>query len=341
MPEPPPHFRIHGLFASFIERSNLWRLPELLTANWPNILLYHRCHESDNPRVIPPRCFEKQMQILHRYYTVLPLNEVCGSILSGEVLPPHSAVLTFDDCYADVYTHIFPILRSYKLPATLFAVSDFIDRKIWLWPDTIEFILRHSPHRTIGLGSSENRSACNLDSPIDRDMAFEYFANHCLPLSPLDRTRYISDLAHDLDVDLPLAPPKQYAAISWDQLRALSKSGITVGSHSSTHPVLTTVVDQESLRYEIESSKHRIETEIDKAVEYFAYPQGRASDFSPHIKGQILQAGYIGALTAIPASPLTRSGDFFEIGRIPSETDTLEFLKAVSGLRQLRRLGLL
>ena len=34
-----------------------------------------------------------------------------------------------------------PILRKYQVPATLFVTTGFIDRRLWLWPDKITWLL--------------------------------------------------------------------------------------------------------------------------------------------------------------------------------------------------------
>ena len=43
--------------------------------------------------------------------------------------------------------------------------------------------------------------------------------------------------------------------------------------------------------------KHRIEAEIQKAVEHFAYPSGRDHDVGDEAKRQIRNAGYTAAVT--------------------------------------------
>ena len=51
----------------------------------------------------------------------------------------NSVLLTVDDGYQDFYNLAFPILKKYEVPATVFFTTDFIDKRIWLWHDLLNF----------------------------------------------------------------------------------------------------------------------------------------------------------------------------------------------------------
>lgn len=57
------------------------------------------------------------------------------------------------------------------------------------------------------------------------------------------------------------------------QLKDLVAAGITIGSHSWSHPVLTDI-DAEHLRTEVEASADRLEQTLQTPVRHFAYPYG-------------------------------------------------------------------
>lgn len=79
--------------------------------------------------------------------------------------------------------------------------------------------------------------------------------------------------------------------LTWDQIREMSAAGMTIGSHTLTHPILrdSSPVD---MRREIFDSKNKIETEIKKPVLDFAQPFGYSS---PEIEALIKEAGYLTA----------------------------------------------
>jgi peptidoglycan/xylan/chitin deacetylase (PgdA/CDA1 family) len=76
--------------------------------------------------------------------------------------------------------------------------------------------------------------------------------------------------------------------MSWAQLRELDDGGMTVASHTRTHPFLTKLSD-ENLRAEIAGSKRTLENFLGKPVPYFAYPFG---DKNRRAMDAVAAAGY-------------------------------------------------
>lgn len=62
--------------------------------------------------------------------------------------------------------------------------------------------------------------------------------------------------------------------MDWAQVRELAEQGISFGSHSVTHPDLTTLAGAE-LASEFQTSADAIESRTGKPPEYFCYPYGR------------------------------------------------------------------
>lgn len=66
--------------------------------------------------------------------------------------------------------------------------------------------------------------------------------------------------------------------MTWDQIRVMDNSGMTIGGHSRTHPFLVSIKDPMALKNEIEGSKLIIEKRIGHPIDLFAYPYGHYSD---------------------------------------------------------------
>jgi glycosyltransferase involved in cell wall biosynthesis/peptidoglycan/xylan/chitin deacetylase (PgdA/CDA1 family) len=96
------------------------------------ILMYHAFGKPGEPAsqlVLPVRQFARQMAWLkRRNYHVLSLEEYLGYRLRHQLPPPRSVVITIDDGYAEIASHIQPILHRYNFPATVFLVSSKIGR---------------------------------------------------------------------------------------------------------------------------------------------------------------------------------------------------------------------
>ena len=95
--------------------------------------------------------------------------------------------------------------------------------------------------------------------------------------------------SRDLDPNLML---------TWDDVKIMHKHGISFGSHTVNHPILSRL-RMEKARCEIYDSKRIIEEKLGSTVTTFAYPGGKKEDFSEEIKEIVGDAGYTCALTAI------------------------------------------
>jgi peptidoglycan/xylan/chitin deacetylase (PgdA/CDA1 family) len=92
---------------------------------YPPILSYHRVVSglgSDTPTV-SPATFEKQMATLRRFWNPISLADLLLWLEWQQALPPRPVVVTFDDGSEDTYTYAFPILRKYRIPATVFMIA--------------------------------------------------------------------------------------------------------------------------------------------------------------------------------------------------------------------------
>jgi len=84
--------------------------------------------------------------------------------------------------------------------------------------------------------------------------------------------------------------------LSWNQVRMLNDAGMEIGSHSLSHPYLTTVSDQQ-LFTELKQSKVQIEQNIGKEIKSFAYPFG---DYSHRTNALAKLVGYEYICTSKP-----------------------------------------
>lgn len=89
------------------------------------ILCYHAIDpEWVSPLAISPETFRLQCAWLGRHRRPVGLSEAVRHVDPAGRLPRGMVVLTFDDGFADVYEHAFPVLSAASLPATVFLVAD-------------------------------------------------------------------------------------------------------------------------------------------------------------------------------------------------------------------------
>ena len=123
------------------------------------VLCYHNVIGKDEAEIgdlglhVPRDRFERHMRWLAAHYTVVSLRDFVDRIVSGSSLRSTAAV-TFDDGYAGVFEHAFPILAALEIPATVFLVAGAVGARAGFWWDrtasqqpadwsTIRAALRH------------------------------------------------------------------------------------------------------------------------------------------------------------------------------------------------------
>jgi peptidoglycan/xylan/chitin deacetylase (PgdA/CDA1 family) len=92
------------------------------------ILVYHRIEEKKPTKmVVTIKAFKEQMKFLKdNNYQAITLNQLYHFMEFKQPLPKKSVVITFDDGWRSIYDMVYPVLKEYNFPATLFVYTDFI-----------------------------------------------------------------------------------------------------------------------------------------------------------------------------------------------------------------------
>ncbi|MCB0358062.1 MAG: polysaccharide deacetylase family protein [Bdellovibrionales bacterium] len=86
---------------------------------------------------VRPKTFERHCRYLAKHCHVLPLHQLASLLEKKEPIPERSVAITFDCGYADVLSHAFPHLSLYRLPATVFLPTAYIDENNLFWYDKV------------------------------------------------------------------------------------------------------------------------------------------------------------------------------------------------------------
>lgn len=95
------------------------------------------------------------------------------------------------------------------------------------------------------------------------------------------------------DERLPMPNP----ALTWSHLRTM-QDVFTVGSHTQSHRVLTTL-PLDVAKEEIFASKALLEDQLGRGVQFFCYPKGAGGQFSQPLEDLVQAAGYIGSFVTL------------------------------------------
>ena len=295
------------------------------------ILTYHRFSEDGRDGSTSAQTLAEQLEFLAAHYRLVSLATLVDHLASPEPLPPGLAAITIDDGYRDAYEVALPVLRRYDAPATLFAVTRFVDGELWPWWDQLLYATLHT-------------SARHFEGEINRQPFYFEFKDRAARVKAAARLKsYLKTIAEErkqealativelLDVELPAQAPAAYAGITWQQAREMEAAGVEVASHTLTHPILTQVGDAQ-LECELRESKARLEAELRHPVNLFCYPNG---DLDARIIEAARRAGYRAAVT-VEAGFNEKPCDLLTLRRVHSETDFAHFVQSTSGFEQMK-----
>jgi peptidoglycan/xylan/chitin deacetylase (PgdA/CDA1 family) len=150
----------------------------------------------------------------------------------------------------------------------------------------------------------------------------------------------IGKLSVALEVEIPERAPNGYKAMDWNEVRACSRSGVTFGPHTVTHPILSQVDDARAKR-EISDSWRAVREGTDAAVPVFCYPNGGPGDFSRRDTEYVARAGLKAAVSTLPGCVDGRrfkmaSRDRFSLPRLPYFDDKPRFIQVASGIEAMK-----
>jgi peptidoglycan/xylan/chitin deacetylase (PgdA/CDA1 family) len=108
--------------------------------------------------------------------------------------------------------------------------------------------------------------------------------------------------------------------MSWDQIAEISENYVQIGSHTRSHPVLTTL-SRDVLYEEVNGSKRELEERLDRPIDHFCYPYG---DHDEHVREEVKKAGYrYGVVTQ--RGHVEKGCDPYALRRIPIKHITNPF----------------
>ena len=278
----------------------MFSLARAWSADMARILMYHNFSAPGalDAGALNVEGIRTQFEYLRKHFKVVPLQRIAEQLASGRTLDKKMVALTIDDGRRNCYEFLFPLMKEFQMPATFFVVSSFIRGEDWIWTDKV-----------LWLSEQPKRPAELIPGVID-DVFRELNR-----LRPAERNARIDEMARGAGMSVPQAPPPKYSPCSWRELREMADSGLMeIGSHTATHPIFSSISDEESWE-ELTCSRAQIEEGIGRSVKSFCFPNGMPGDFRPGQIRQVAEAGY--SCSVVAEFGMVRSGsDPYQLPRI-------------------------
>jgi len=266
-----------------------------------SILIYHRILAQPDPlRPGEPTAaqFDWQMRLLRKYFSPLPLAEAARR-LRERSLPDRAVCVTFDDGYADNEQFALPILSKYRVPATVFVSTGFLNGGR-MFNDTVIESIRYCKKPLLDL-EDLGLGCFRLDSLGDRLNAISRILVTLKYRQTTERDALVAEIEQrsaDLPADLMLSD---------QQVRKLASGGVDIGAHT-VHPPILASLDDAIAREEILHSKSHLEKLLQREVVAFAYPNGRPGvDYTDTHRNMVTSLGFATAVATHWGVATTRS----------------------------------
>jgi peptidoglycan/xylan/chitin deacetylase (PgdA/CDA1 family) len=177
--------------------------------------------------------FAEDIKFIKDHFNVLSIKEFLEIHQKNGIFPERSFLITFDDGLAIQYDHMYPILRSYNMPATFFINNAFIDnldlhyeRKKYIILRRLDQLQDNSVERKISKVISKDHSDnFNLKSYIHE---LEYKSKNTLDI-----------VADELGISFKDYLNENKIYFTTEQIEIMLRNNMAIGGHSIDHPDFT------------------------------------------------------------------------------------------------------
>ncbi|CAN5405952.1 polysaccharide deacetylase family protein [soil metagenome] len=181
------------------------------------------------------------------------------------------ACFTFDDGYRDNRDHALPVMRDHDAPFTVYVASDFAEGTGRLWWGALERVIaRADAIEIVRDGTALRIDAHDAASKQDAFNQIHAWLRTLPDDTAVQREVGVLCARHGID-DAAIA---RDLCMSWDELRSFAADPlVTIGAHTVSHCNLAHE-SEAGARQQMQYSRSRIESELQKPALHFAYPYG-------------------------------------------------------------------
>ncbi len=228
----------------------------------------------------------------------LSMNEVIHYNEERKPFPEKSFAITFDDGFENNYSIAAPILKDLDISATFYVSTEFIDKNYMSWIDYIEYCFEITKLGKLSLPWERNKF--EFKNNTDKIRILDYLRNRVKVDMSIDLNQLVSSIFNQCGVekingtDDPLD-----LKMNWNQIKEINDDeNFIIGGHSHKHINLA-FLDNQELKYEIETSMKLLEEKSSIKTFHYSYPEGLEYCFSEKVISELKKVGIKCCPTAI------------------------------------------
>jgi peptidoglycan/xylan/chitin deacetylase (PgdA/CDA1 family) len=281
--------------------------------------------------------FEKCISYISRTHEVVLIEDL---VSSDKLYSKNKfATIMFDDGYKDNIEYAAPILEKHKCKASFYVVTDCIDHNTPTWTHVLEHLFQFTKKVEIGIQFDFLPSELKIDQLKSKEERIAYVSKlkpFLKKLSHSERKIVLDKITQTYnDVELP------QLMMNWKDLIELKNAGHYIGSHTVSHAMLGTMINEDEILNELVASANKIKEHLGYFPKTISYPVG---SFNETTKRLAKEAGYKIGLAVKQKVYDPSKTDIFEIPRIELYnepwwktrlriTNTLENVKSLIGYK--------
>jgi len=285
------------------------------------ILLYHgvthvrsKGIENIHGKHIQASDFADQMEYLRKHCHVLSINDFLEIQINGDLLPPRSVIVSFDDGFRNNYSVAAPILEEKRIPAVFYISSGIVNTDIMFWVDILEDSINLSEKKTIWIRLDQEKKF-SIRNNEEKLQALIAIKGYCKTTSAKEKNRIIQELQDATGITATVDHSDNYQKISWKELKEMHENSLfTIGGHSLYHNILSSL-ECDLLKKEIRASLDLLEINLQSPIVHYSYPEGQAHHYNQEVIDLLIKNGIVCSPSAICGlNPVTE--DPFHLKRI-------------------------
>jgi len=244
------------------------------------------------------------------------MDEVVSHMKLGKGFRRPSMAITFDDGYLDNYTLAYPVLKEYGIPATIYLTTGLIGTPDKIWTEQIGLAFLETKKDYFNFSTILGDKTISIKTEEEKEQAYSKVSKELKLRPDEERRELIQKLFEKLEVNEKSGRHfGERMMLNWDEVQEMRKDGITIGSHSHTHPILSRMPIQKA-KDEILNSKKGVEKNVDIEVKHFSFPNGREEDFSEELRDYCREIGFESICSVIYGTNDASEGNAFTLKRV-------------------------
>lgn len=228
--------------------------------------------------------FKRQLQLLKKRYHIISPDDFLHWVEGENSLPPRSVLLTCDDALQNTLTEMVPILQDLDLSCLFFATGASVEPSpSMLWYEELYLMLSDGTE-PIDLNIPEAQIVIRKSAANEKHSCWWNLVEQLSSFDRQVRRGFLDQIRSQLKLpgewkekfvrNATLA--SRFLTLDLAGLRKLRSSGMAVGAHSLSHPVLAKA-SEVLARQEISESRSALEDALGEQIWAFGYPFGNAA----------------------------------------------------------------